>query len=313
MSNHPHDTGLSAPALSVAVPSPETDLTGIAAEIEASFPAEVEMAASMLADFRSALAALHPFASRDKVVIFGSARITESSPLYGSVRHLAGLFAGAGFVVITGGGPGAMSAGLEGAGPGNALGIAVNLPFESPAAFPDVPVVQQRRFFTRKLAMVRRTRGIVVVPGGFGTLDETFEVLTLLQTGKKSPAPVVLLDPDGSGFFDPFLQMVRRAASDDYISPADTSLFTVCTEPSAAFEHVRRFWSNYAGFSGERGIGRLSLRRAVSDASLAELSARFEVFAPFSFDASAMTLSIRFDRRNFGLLRQLIDVCNDLP
>lgn len=314
MSGQFSDEGSEAPSLATAQPRPTLDATlySIATEIQNTLPGETEMATSMLADFHSASLALRPFNDRDKVVIFGSARITEDTSLYRSVVRLARHFADAGFVVITGGGPGAMSAGLEGAGPGNALGIAVNLPFESPASFPDIPVVHQRRFFTRKLAMVRRTRGVVVVPGGFGTMDETFEVLTLLQTGKKSPAPVVLFDPDGSGFFDPFLSMVERAAADNYISPADTSLFAVYTDERSVLEHVRRFWSNFDGFTGADGVGRLTLRNVPSALDLDRLAETFAVFSPLSFDEKTMTLSIRFERRNFGLLRRLIDACNDL-
>ena len=275
---------------------------------------DFDMAVSMLEDFSQASKALAPFTSREKVVIFGSARIDESSPLYASVKELAAMFAASGFVVITGGGPGVMSAGLEGAGPGNALGISVNLPFESPAAFPNVPVVRQRRFFTRKLAMVRKTKGVIVVPGGFGTMDEAFEVLTLLQTGKKSPTPVVFLDPENTGFFDSLIEFISRAGDDGFISKHDTSLFSVCSSEREAFSLVQKFWSNYKKFEGVDGSGLISLKKELSPETLSDLSETYPPFAPFVQESSKdrePVLRFCFDRRNFGLLRKLIDSIND--
>lgn len=199
-----------------------------------------------------------------------------------------------------------MSAGLEGAGPGNAVGISVDLPFESPASFPNIPVITQRRFFTRKLAMVRRTRGVVVVPGGFGTLDELFEVLTLLQTGKKSPAPIVLLDDDG--FWEPMIALIDRLTERGMIALPDRSLLSVATSPADAVARVHAFWQNFRGFSGAAGLGHIKLASPPTD--LHALDEQFPVFAPFSFDASTSVLTITFDRRNFGMLHQLIKVLN---
>lgn len=277
------------------------------------------MAASMLADFAATSAALAPFATRDKAVIFGSARIAEDSPIYAATRLLAARLAHEGFVVVTGGGPGVMAAGLEGAGPGNAIGIAIQLPFESPARVSQVPVVLQQRFFTRKLALLRKTRAVVVLPGGFGTLDETFEVLTLLQTGKKSPSPVVLFDPLGSGFFDPLLQMVAKAAEAGFVAEQDSFLLHCADSAEEVVSHVRRFWSNYVRFEAADGLARIELRHPLAQERLAALAEMFPPFAPFSFapiDATfappAQTqLRFRFDRRNYGLLRHLIDVLND--
>lgn len=269
------------------------------------------MGESMLRDFLAAQDALRPFGDRDKVVVFGSARIAPASPLYAATRELARLFALSGYVVITGGGPGAMSAGLEGAGPGNAVGISVELPFESPAEFPDIPVITQQRFFTRKLAMVRRTKGIVVVPGGYGTMDELFEVLTLLQTGKKSPTPVVLLDPEGSGFFAPLVSLVDQIESGGFASPADRNLFTIAESEASALEQVQRFWSNYVSFEGDGRTGFMTLTRPVPAASLTDLDSTFAPFAPFRYDPSSSRLSFRFSSRNYGLLHRLIRVVNE--
>jgi uncharacterized protein (TIGR00730 family) len=296
--------------------SPSPRLFELHERFAALAPSEFDMGVSMVEDFLDASAALHPFVDREKVVIFGSARITNSSNIYASVRTLAGLFADSGYVVITGGGPGVMSAGLEGAGTGNAIGISVELPFESPAEFPDIPVITQQRFFTRKLAMVRKTKGIIVVPGGFGTLDEMFEVLTLLQTGKKSPTPVVLLDPDNSGFFDAVSTLFSVLDEHRFISPNDLHLFSVATTETQAFEMVKRFWSNYVSFTGDGVSGVVKLTRLPDQSALpvlaAELDAEFEPFAPFRLDPSTSSVVLRFDKRNYGLLHRLIRRLNEI-
>ena len=279
-------------------------------DLLARHPHEAAMVASILNDLAITATALEPFSSQDKIVIFGSARITKSSPTYEAVRSLARRFAADGFVIVTGGGPGVMSAGLEGAGSGNALGIAIQLPFESPAGIAGVPVVMQQRFFTRKLALVRRGRGFVILPGGFGTLDETFEVLTLLQTGKKSPCPVVLYDPTNSGFFDPLCSLVSHAATGGFISPDDSSLYSLASTEDEVVGEVHSFWSNYESFALDGPHGSISTRRPVDPTHLAGLDVSFPQFAPFTLDPSKQRLSFRFERRNYGPLRRLINVVN---
>ena len=208
---------------------------------------------------------------------------------------------------------------MEGAGAGNAIGIAIQLPFESPAKVSQVPVVLQQRFFTRKLALLRKTRAVVVLPGGFGTLDETFEVLTLLQTGKKSPSPVVLFDPLGNGFFDPLLQMVQKAADAGFVAEQDSFLLTRTDSVEDVVSHVRRFWSNYVRFEAADGLARIELHHPPSPERLALLAEMFPQFTPFtvapaessSASSTQTLLRFRFDRRNYGLLRRLIDMLND--
>jgi hypothetical protein len=204
-----------------------------------------------------------------------------------------------------------MSAGLQGAGRGSALGISITLPFESPARIDDIPVIELRRFFTRKLALVRSTRAVVVAPGGFGTLDELFEVLTLLQTGKKSPTPVVLFDADGSGFWDGLLVFIDTLVATKMIAASDAALFTVARTAQEAFEHVARFQKHYRGFAAHGGIGKIRFTGPLA-VGPGLLDTEFPVFAPFSVseDNDGGALQFTFDRRNFGLLHQLIDRLN---
>lgn len=283
-------------------------------------PEDVSMVASMVADFAATSAAFSQFATRNRAVIFGSARIDQDSPVYAATRLLASRLVQEGFMVLTGGGPGVMAAGLEGAGPGNAIGVAIHLPFESPANVPQVPVVFQQRFFTRKLALLRFARAVVVLPGGFGTLDETFEVVTLLQTGKMGPTPVVLLDPLGNGFFEPLLHLVHHVAKSGFVDEYDQFLLNSADSVEGAISHVRHFWSNYVRFEFSDDVAMIELRHQISQTGLAKIAEMFHPFTPFS-QASARSpanltgtqLRFRFDRRNYGLLRRLIDVLNELP
>jgi uncharacterized protein (TIGR00730 family) len=299
------------PALRDLPPRIDAPLATLAAEV---VPNDHGFATAALADLTEAAAMLEPFADRPRAVIFGSARIADDSPLYASVRSLAAELAADGFVVLTGGGPGAMAAGLDGAGRGNAAGVSVDLPFETPAEFDGVPVITQRRFFTRKLALVRSTRVVIVAPGGFGTLDELFEVLTLLQTGKKEPTPVLLFDDAAGSHFAPLVTLVEHLAAAGFIADEDVALLTHVRSVEDAVATLRRFWSTYRGFTHQ--AGRATLELAASPAlSIAELDAAFPPFAPFVLhdpveQGGHVRLECTFDRRRFGLLRSCIDAVN---
>ncbi len=155
---------------------------------------DLKVADSALAEMADAFRVFRPFRRERKVTIFGSARTEPDHPAYRCTRDLAASLAGADWMVVTGAGPGIMAAGMEGAGRDKSIGVNIRLPFEQGAnAFiaQDPKLVEMRYFFTRKLMLIKESDGYVVMPGGFGTLDEGFELLTLLQTGKAEPAPVV--------------------------------------------------------------------------------------------------------------------------
>ncbi|MDP1794902.1 MAG: LOG family protein, partial [Acidimicrobiales bacterium] len=161
---------------------------------------DLKITATALREMRAAFRAFAPYRHRRKVTMFGSARTRPDDPLYAQAREMARELSQADWMVVTGAGPGIMEAGLEGAGRDNAFGVNIRLPFEQGAnAFiaKDPKLVEMKYFFTRKLMLIKESDGYVVLPGGFGTLDETFELFTLLQTGKAEPAPVVLLDSMG--------------------------------------------------------------------------------------------------------------------
>ncbi len=166
---------------------------------------------------RDAFRLFAPFRGVPKVTVFGSARTLHDDPLYLQARDVAAALAGDGWMVVTGAGPGIMQAAAEGAGPALSLGVSIRLPFEEKAnslvAGSD-QVVAMKYFFTRKLMLIKESSGFICLPGGFGTLDEMFELLTLQQTGKAEPTPIVLLDEKGGSFW----QGMRRFV-DEHLAP----------------------------------------------------------------------------------------------
>ncbi|HKY16513.1 MAG TPA: LOG family protein, partial [Microthrixaceae bacterium] len=158
---------------------------------------DVKITNGALRELRSAYRRFAPYRATRKVSVFGSARTHPDDPAYVQAVELGGALARHGFMVITGGGPGIMTAAIEGAGRENSFVVTIRLPFEDspPTLVDEERWVRFRYFFTRKLTFMKESSAYVVCPGGFGTMDETFELLTLIQTGKETPAPVVLIDP----------------------------------------------------------------------------------------------------------------------
>lgn len=279
---------------------------------------DLAMAVTILEDLAASSELLGAHRHQPKITIFGSARIDVEHPAYAQVHELAGLLADDGYTVITGGGPGIMTAGLEGAGPGHAIGVAITLPFETP--YSKFPNVLQQRFLTRKLAMVRHVRGFVAAAGGFGTLDEVLEVLCLLQTGKKRPAPVVLLDPPGEDAWARFDVWVRETlVPAGMINEQDLSLYRVVDSVEAAHAEIVHFSRRYKGIPYELTSGdpmALLVEPALTTSEISQLSARFVRLAPTGFwpisTSQGPAIAFDFDRRQWGQLRQLIDALNVL-
>ena len=165
---------------------------------------DLKIAAAAMTEMREAFEVFGPYEDVPKVTVFGSARTRQDDPVYDQARQIAAALAERGWMVVTGAGPGIMQAAMEGAGRDRSIGVAIRLPFEqgaNPVIAGDEKYVSMKYFFTRKLMLVKESRAFVCLPGGFGTLDETFELLTLTQTGKGLPVPIVLLDPPGDPFW----------------------------------------------------------------------------------------------------------------
>ncbi|RMH52797.1 MAG: LOG family protein [Zetaproteobacteria bacterium] len=241
--------------------------------------ADIKMMARAMGEIRRGLEIFVPYADRRKVTIFGSARTRPEDPRYIQGRAMARALADHGFMVITGGGGGMMQAANEGAGEAMSFGININLPMEQK---PNPVVAGSPRhfycqyFFTRKLFFLKESSAVILTPGGFGTLDECFETLTLLQTGRNPPIPVVMLEAPGDDFWGPFLRSwVRRLKEDGLINSDDDQLLLHTDSVDVALDHIRSFYSNYHSF---RYVGRwvlLRMLRPLAEEALERLNAEF--------------------------------------
>ncbi|HEX8915541.1 MAG TPA: TIGR00730 family Rossman fold protein [Humisphaera sp.] len=285
--------------------------------------------------FKELRYALKMFASyRDvrKVSIFGSARTPDTAPDYQAAVELAKQMVAAGWMVITGAGGGIMAAGHGGAGAGPSFGLAIRLPFEqktNPFIEGDPKLVNFKYFFTRKLMFVRSSHAIVCFPGGFGTMDEGFEVLTLIQTGKSVPMPVVLVDHPGGDFWRGWEAYVKNhLLARRLISPPDLNLFKVADSVEEAVQEVRHFYSNYHSIRYYRDELIVRVHRPLTDEQVATINEKFADLVvkgkfraspalPIEQDEPALMslprLIFNFNRRDHGRFRELINHLNGLP
>lgn len=292
---------------------------------------DLKITAAALKEMRAAFNMFRPLAATPNVTVFGSARVADHDPLYTQAQALAQQLSDAGWMVVTGAGPGIMQAAAEGAGPDAAIGVSIRLPFEEKPS--DViaggdRVVAMKYFFTRKLMLIKESSGFVCLPGGFGTQDETFELLTLLQTGKTSPAPVVLLDVPGGTYWHRWVDyVVDELEGAGMVSEHDRELYLVTDDVAEAAREIQHFWRGYHSLRwvGDRLV--LRLHHSPDDEGLAELNDRFgdllldgriERSDPLPPEVSGRDhleldrLVMRYDPRRAGRLRALIDAINDL-
>lgn len=223
---------------------------------------DLKIANSTLKEMRYAFGVFDPYRAVRKLAIFGSARTGVDEPAYVAARSVGAAIAEEGWMVITGGGPGIMTAGIEGAGPDNSFAVSIVLPFEpagGAALVSDGRAVNFRYFFNRKLTFMKEASAYVLFPGGFGTMDETFELLTLLQTGRDTPAPIVLFEPDGDAYWRSFRHFLDVELVDaGLIGAEDLDLFHITSDVGDAIGHVTAF---YRVFDSIRYVGgRLVLR-----------------------------------------------------
>lgn len=284
-----------------------------------------------LAELRYAQGIFAPYRQIKKICIFGSARIRPPSKIYTCATDFARLMTEAGYMTITGAGPGIMNAAQEGAGAEKSFGLNIMLPFEQSAnevIRHDPKLVTFRYFFTRKLTFLREASAVAAFPGGFGTLDEAMEVVTLLQTGKARLIPLVLIDEPGGTFWKNFIQYVsEHLMGDNLISPEDFNLFRLTTSVTEARDEILRYYRNFHSYRFVGPYLVIRLQRAVSEAKLAELHKEFlSIFSPPGemFQRNALPqesnepdiahlprLCLTFNRIHFGFLRQLIDRLNE--
>src|SRR3954466_10388625 len=210
---------------------------------------DVRVIQTAIRELRYAYRMFAPHAHVRKVTMFGSARMLPTKTEYQQAVDFARKIAQEGWMVITGAGPGIMQAGHEGAGPENSFGANIRLPWEqaaNPIIQHDKKLITFKYFFTRKLTFVRHADAIVLFPGGFGTLDEGYEALTLMQTGKSRIMPLVLLDKPGGTYWRTWDDQIRQQLlRNQFVSPDDLGLYQITDDIDQAVKIITRFYRNY--------------------------------------------------------------------
>lgn len=290
---------------------------------------DVRVIQTAIRELRYAFRLFAPYSETRKVTIFGSARTQPDIVEYRQCVEFARKISEAGFMVITGAGPGIMQAGHEGAGPDRSFGCNIRLPWEQSAN----PVIAEsdklmtfRYFFTRKLAFIRHSDAVVLFPGGFGTMDEAYESLTLMQTGKSQMMPLILIDRPGGTYWKHWCSHVREhLLRNGFIAEEDMNLITVTDDPDRAVKLIKRFYRNYHSSRFVNGNFVIRLNHRPTDSAVEALNEDFGDIVsgePFhvrgAFDEECEDedclnlprLVFGFDQKSYGRLRKLINVLN---
>ena len=293
---------------------------------------DVKIMSRALKELQHAFRVFQPYEHCMKVSIYGSARTPADDPNFQLAARLGRLLSRRGFMVITGAGPGIMEAGHRGAGKDMSFGVNIILPFEqsaNPTIAGDPKLVHLKYFFTRKLLFVRESQAAVFFPGGFGTMDEAFELLTLIQTGKANIVPVVCLQAPGSDYWNRWMDFVsHHLLPGGFISESDLSLFKIVDHAEAAVEEIQDFYRNYHSCRFVKESLVIRMRHPLTPDQLQEVRAGFHDLAPNGVIvqgkalapehddpevASLPRLIVPYHRQDAGRLRQLIDWLNGLP
>ena len=290
---------------------------------------DVKLLSQTLRELRRAFTVFAPYRTQRKVTIFGSARTPRDAPAYEQAERFSKSMAENGWFVVTGAATGIMEAGHRGAGRDRSMGLNIMLPFEQEAndvIRGDGKLVTMKYFFTRKLMFVKECDAVVCLPGGFGTMDEAFEVLTLLQTGKREMIPLVFLDGPGGQFWRDWLAYIRaNLLAGGMISPEDLSLFRVTDSVEETVAEILGFYRVFHSMEYVNNRLVLRLQQPLSEARLASLEQSFaDILAdghfrqeaamngqPTAADHGSLSrIILHFNRRSLGRLRQLIDAIN---
>ncbi len=293
---------------------------------------DVKILRTSIKELRYAFKVFEQYRNVPKVTVFGSARSRPEAPEYQTAKEFSRRIAEKGYMVITGAGGGIMAAGNEGAGKERSFGLNITLPFEQVAnefISGDPKLINFHYFFTRKLFFIKESEAVVLLPGGFGTMDEGFEALTLVQTGKDDPTPIVMLDRPGGTYWRNWRDFVANNLLErGLISREDGALFKVTDSVDEACEEIERFYRRYHScrYVNRRNQLVMRLKEPISQHRIDSLNSRFtdilvdgliESCEPFEEEKDEPQLLhlprivLPFDQRHFARLRQLIDAINE--
>jgi len=294
--------------------------------------ADLKLMNSTLKEMRFTAKVFGPYRSVRKVTVFGSARTKPDTAIYAMAREFGRKLSEAGYMVITGGGGGIMQAVNEGAGPEHSFGVNIRLPFEqkaNPVLDGNPRLITYKYFFNRKVAFLKEAHAVALFPGGFGTLDEAMETLTLVQTGKRDPLPLVLVDAPGGTYWNGLVKFFTDELNAcGYIDIEDFKLFERAASAEEAVAKIARFYRRYHSMRYVDGQLVLRLTSALEPFMVAGLAEQFSdilspgggmtISGPLPVEADDPELAhlprlvVDFNRRDFGRMRSLIDRINDL-
>ncbi len=291
---------------------------------------EIRLLNTAFKELRHAMKIFKSYRSIPKAAVFGSARTKPGHPNYRMAEAFGQMLVKKGWMVITGGASGIMEAAMVGAGAEHSFGLNIMLPFEQEpnrVIKGNLKLVNFKYFFTRKLMFLKESEATVLFPGGFGTFDEGFESLTLVQTGKAKPRPLVLVDAPGSDYWRSLMKLMKKNLQDEgLISPNDLTLVHHYQDNLSAVDDLILFYKNYDSSRFLRDKYLIRLKRPISDEELKRVSAQFkdicakggierlkDLAEDDNHDPALERLVFHFDRSGYSRLRQLIDHLNALP
>ena len=304
-------------------------LSALKAGQESDYLADLKMLSNTMKEMRYTNKVFDPYRNRKKVTIFGSARTDPNEPVYRKCVNFSRRLAELGYMIITGGGPGIMQAGNEGAGSENSFAVNIRLPFEqapNPVMLANPRLITYKYFFNRKVAFVKEADALAVFPGGFGTLDEAMEVFTLIQTGKTSPKPLVLID-NLDGYWEQWFKFIKeRMLVSGFISAEDFSIFTITRSEEEAVQVIEDFYRIYHSLRFIDGRLIIRLNKELTQANIEVLENEFPELhhsgtkilptAPMPEEADEPDLlklpriTLQFDHQHYGLLMAFIGRIN---
>ncbi|MDD5096870.1 MAG: TIGR00730 family Rossman fold protein [Candidatus Omnitrophica bacterium] len=296
---------------------------------ESSDKGDLKLVNNALKELRYSFKIFSPYRAVKKVIIFGSARSKAGSAEYKMAEEFSRKLTEKGYMIVTGGGPGVMEAGNKGAVPGKDFALNIRLPFEqkpNPYIDEKEKLINFKYFFTRKLIFVKETDATALFPGGFGTLDEGFEMITLIQTGKSRPRPIVLMEPKGSSYWATWMHFIKsQLVKKGFIKKEDLSLIRIVKTSDAAVRYIEDFYRVYHSIRYVSGLAVLRLNKEISEKTLKLINKKFkDILTSGQIRFSPPTdkeiregeflklprLVMNFNMRDYGRLCEMIRVIN---
>ncbi|OGW83606.1 MAG: Rossman fold protein, TIGR00730 family [Omnitrophica bacterium RIFCSPLOWO2_01_FULL_45_10] len=296
---------------------------------ESNDKGDLKLVNNALKELRHSFRIFAPYRDVKKVIIFGSARSKKTSAEYKMAEEFTKKLTQKGYMIVTGGGSGVMEAGNKGAEAGKEFALNIRLPFEQkPNPYIDEKdkIINFKYFFIRKLIFVKETDATALFPGGFGTHDEGFEMLTLIQTGKSKPRPIVLMEPKGSAYWDAWKRYVtEHLLKNSFIAKEDLNLFHIAETADEAIKFIEDFYRVYNSIRYVSGLTVMRLNKEISEKTMRLINKEFkDILASGKIRRSPPTnkeieereclnlprIVMNFNMCNYGRLCEMIHVIN---